>query len=510
MRVGFLRVRLKPAVRPFLNFGREGARARRDRVRAREAISAITARAGGIFGDVAVTATPEQIARHTRRAAQGLGALALLSAVSGGALLIADAAGLMGGALPEASWLVGCGLISGGLTAVSAGLSRAATGMVRAADHPSADLVTLHRRTGETLGVPSTSSSHIALGAETLAGQGLFDRIHVMDRPAFLSALSACANEGREGVVALRLAHQRPGAAPAFTGFEAHVSPAPDGCIRIRWHDTAQPAVDTDDAAARVEAERANDAKTRFLRAMSHELRTPLNSILGFSELLTEDVGQMDVARRADYARIIHQSGQHLLGLVNGILDLSRVEAGAYDLCCEEIDVPALVSGCVEMMALEAERRGVRLVADLSHHLPPLSADQRAVRQILLNLLSNAVKFTPPGGLVELTAVMQGGALVLKVRDTGVGMSSADAARIGEPFFQAGDMDQRRAGIGLGVAVVRALVELHRGAFDVASVLGVGTTATVTLPLCGAAAAVTTIRRPAFAGASAPADRRRA
>lgn len=493
--------------------GKGRALRRLDGVQAPGALSAIRERAGQVFGGIAAprapSVTPDQIARQTRRAAQGLGGLALLSGVAGGAILIADAAGLLTGALPEATWLVGCGLMAAGLAAVSAGLSRSAARMVPPVQDLSGLLVTLHSRSGETLAVESGSPAYAALGTMTLAGQGLFDRIHVMDRPAFLSALSVSATDGRERVVSLRLRHEKPGAAPAFTTFEACIAPAGEGRVRIVWRDGSEAAAEPDEATARAEAERANDAKTRFLRAMSHELRTPLNSILGFSELLTEDVGQMDAARRADYARIIHQSGQHLLGLVNGILDLSRVEAGAYDLCCEEIDIAALISGCLEMMALEAERRGVRLVADVAPHLPSLSADQRAVRQVLLNLLSNAVKFTPAGGVVEVVAGLQGGTLVLKVRDTGAGMSAADLARIGEPFFQAGDMDQRRAGIGLGVAVVRALVELHRGSFDVASVLGVGTTATVTLPLCGPALTAPTVLRPQT-GASVPADRRRA
>lgn len=462
------------------------------------------------MGAAVARPAPELIARQTRRAAQGLGALALLSGVAGGAILVADAAGLLRGALPEATWLVGCGLMAAGLAAVSAGLSRSAVRMIPPAEDLTGLLVTFHTRSGETQRVDGAAPGHAALRADILKGQGLFERIHVMDRPAFLSTLAATASDGRERVVALRLRHEWPGAAPAFAAFDASLLPAGEGEVRIVWRVAAPRGAEIEDAAARVEAERANDAKTRFLRAMSHELRTPLNSILGFSELLTEDVGQMDAGRRADYARIIHQSGQHLLGLVNGILDLSRVEAGAYELCCEEIDVAALVAGCVEMMALEAERRGVRLVADVPPHLPSLSADQRAVRQVLLNLLSNAVKFTPAGGGVELIVGLNGGTLVFRVRDTGVGMTTADLTRLGEPFFQAGDMDQRRAGIGLGVAVVRALVELHRGTFDVASVLGVGTTATVSLPLCGTGTVAPTVLRPHTGAALAPADRRRA
>jgi len=223
---------------------------------------------------------------------------------------------------------------------------------------------------------------------------------------------------------------------------------------------------------------------------MSHELRTPLNAILGFSELLATDTGApLDDARKAEYARIIHDSGQHLLGLVNDILDLSRVEAGAYALEPEAIDVAELVAGCREMVELEAARKTVRVRTLVGSALPPVPADRRALRQVVLNLLSNAVKFTPEGGRVQLTARRQGDHLALRVRDTGPGIRPEDVARLGEPFFQTGEVAQRARGSGLGLAVVKGLVKLHDGTFRVESAPGRGTTVVVTLPLSPARAA---------------------
>ncbi len=434
-----------------------------------------------------------------RHSAAALGGLAFLCALAGGGLLLAAAIGLSETGVPEGGWLLGCGLICAALAAVAAGLSLAAERLDRSLLSVDLALVTLHGRGGEVIAVEHADAVRGSLSDDEWLGLSLFERVLVPDRPVFLATLSnaTAGSAPSEARCEVRLRCEREGEAPDFVWMEMRCLPAGEGRARARWRDINGSKLQAEaDHHARAEAERANLAKSRFLAAMSHELRTPLNTILGFSELLATDTEQrIDPRRKEDYARIIHESGQHLLGVVNDILDLSRVEAGAYDLAFEPLDVAQLVDSCVEMIGLDAARRNVRITTVLPARLPRPMADQRAVRQMTLNLLSNAVKFSEHGGRVEVNVSAQNGALSLSVRDAGAGMSAADMARLGEPFFQAGDAERRARGSGLGLAVVRALVKLHDGAFEVASAVGGGTTVTVSLPVKRAAAVVAPFAR---------------
>jgi cell cycle sensor histidine kinase DivJ len=239
-------------------------------------------------------------------------------------------------------------------------------------------------------------------------------------------------------------------------------------------------------------AEQADAAKTRFLATMSHELRTPLNAIIGFSDMIVqEDELMLSAARRKEYAQLINDSGQHLLSVVNGILDVSKMESGNFEILPETFAPRASLVNCCDLLALKARESGVDLVTDAPRDLPVMTGDPRAFKQILLNLVSNAIKFTEPGGKVRVSAEAAGTCLLVRVTDTGVGIAADDLKRIGKPFFQAGKTYQRRhEGTGLGLCIVNSLVALHAGQISMQSKVGEGTTIAVALPL-------------AFSGASA-------
>jgi cell cycle sensor histidine kinase DivJ len=236
---------------------------------------------------------------------------------------------------------------------------------------------------------------------------------------------------------------------------------------------------------ARTEAEKADAAKSRFLATMSHELRTPLNAIIGFSEMITQEKElALDTARRTEYARLIHESGKHLLSVVNGILDMSKMESGNFEIAAEPFEAREAILSCCDLMALKAREGGIDVIVRAADALPTMVGDQRALKQILLNLLSNAIKFTDRGGRVTVSARAENDSLVLEVADTGVGIGSADLKRIGDPFFQAGKTYQRRhEGTGLGLSIVKALVALHKGEMSVDSKVDEGTTVSIVLPL---------------------------
>ena len=228
---------------------------------------------------------------------------------------------------------------------------------------------------------------------------------------------------------------------------------------------------------------RASQLKSEFLANMSHELRTPLNAIIGFSECLKDGLlGDLE-ADQADYAREIFQSGQHLLSLINDILDLSKIEAGMMELWPEEVDLASLLRNCLTIVKEQAGKKSLTLEQNIENDLAPFHADARRLRQIVYNLLSNAVKFTDPGGSVCLDARRDGCDLLLTVTDSGIGIAAADQQRLFEPFVQLdGDIDRKYEGTGLGLGLVRRLVELHGGRIDLQSELGRGSRFTVRLP----------------------------
>jgi signal transduction histidine kinase len=217
---------------------------------------------------------------------------------------------------------------------------------------------------------------------------------------------------------------------------------------------------------------------------MSHELRTPLNAIIGFSEVLMERMFGEVNEKQADYLKDIHESGRHLLSLINDILDLSKIEAGRMDLDLASFDLPTAISNALTLVRERAQRHGLELRLEVDARIGEFRADERKVKQILLNLLSNAVKFTPQGGRVDVSAKLDTDKVEIAVRDTGVGIAAEDQAAVFEEFKQVGrDYTRKAEGTGLGLALTKRFVELHGGAISLHSEIGKGSTFSFTLPV---------------------------
>jgi two-component system cell cycle sensor histidine kinase PleC len=241
-------------------------------------------------------------------------------------------------------------------------------------------------------------------------------------------------------------------------------------------------------AAARDDAESANRSKSEFLALMSHELRTPLNAVLGFSDILTdESYGQHSDARYLEYSRHIHDSGSHLLRIINEILDLSTLEAGKFKIHDEDFELASPFDDVRRMMSGLARDAGLTMRLESDDGLPGLRGDLRTVRQILINLISNAIKFTPAGGSVTVTARRQslatGGGLLIQITDTGVGIAEQDIPKVLAPFGQIeGPLHREHQGTGLGLPLVQSFMQLHGGEMSIDSALGEGTTISLQFP----------------------------
>ena len=363
------------------------------------------------------------------------------------------------------------------------------------------DVISRHRRNGAVQFISPAVEAMLGTPVARLLGHGLFDRVHVADRPAYLTALSDAARGGEARSVEFRLRRDAPRGGERdhrqvdFIWVEMRCRPleqaspaaaAPEAEVVAVMRDVTDRKIQEQALdLARTAAEQADAAKTRFLATMSHELRTPLNAIIGFSEMIVqEDALMLDAARRKDYAQLINDSGQHLLSVVNGILDMSKMESGNFDISPEPFGPRAALINCCSLLALKARENDIDLVTRIPEDLPDMTGDPRAFKQIALNLVSNAIKFTERGGKVTVSAGVEASRLVLRGTDTVVGISADDLKRIWEPFFQAGKTYQRRhEGTGLGLSIVKSLVGLHAGELTVQSKVDEGTTVTVALPL---------------------------
>ena len=361
------------------------------------------------------------------------------------------------------------------------------------------DVVVRFDTTGTVVQVPTDCEAKLGVPSSDLMGRGLFEHVHVADRPAFLKQIADAAYGVATTATKIRLRTSRGvnGAptAPRYVWIEirarhlatAGTKAAPEAAEVVAM------LRDIDDAhrneveiiASQKSTEEAIHAKDHFLANMTHELRTPLNAIIGFSEMLaSRTLRPVDADKQREYARIVHQSGQHLLSVVNAILDMSKMRSGTFSIVPEAFDIVPIIDLCCDMVALKAEEGRVQIVRDYPAQLEELVGDKRACKQILINLLSNAVKFTPEHGQVTVSARPEGNALVMSVSDTGIGIGTADLAQLGDPFFQARSSFSRPfEGTGLGLSVVRGLVGLHGGTIALESELGRGTRVNIRLPL---------------------------
>ncbi len=262
--------------------------------------------------------------------------------------------------------------------------------------------------------------------------------------------------------------------------------PLPGGGSLATYEDvTSSYSAESQLRSAKEEAELANRAKSDFLANVSHELRTPLNAVIGFSEIIKKEFfGPLGNHRYREYATDIHDSGIHLLSLINDILDLSKIEAGKFELQEAPLDLAATVEASFRVMRDRANEAMVRLETEIPESMPRLVADPRSVKQILLNLLSNAVKFTGPGGSVKVsTRISADGSLLLQVQDNGIGIAEADITKAMAPFGQVdSSLSRKYEGTGLGLPLTRRLADLHGGALQLDSVVGEGTTVTISFP----------------------------
>ena len=248
---------------------------------------------------------------------------------------------------------------------------------------------------------------------------------------------------------------------------------------------TDRKRMEKDLLTAKLRAEDANRAKSLFLANMSHELRTPLNAVIGFAEIIKDELlGAIGERRYRDYAADIHNSGRHLLGLIDDILDMTKVEAGTYQLREDVLDVAKLVSDAVAQVRNLAIQNELTVSVNVLDDIPFLFADERCVRQVVANFLSNGIKFTPKGGNVAAAARLDpDGGIALTVVDTGIGMAQDDIPQALSPFQQLeGSHGRKYEGAGLGLSLIKAMLELHEGTLQVDSNVGVGTTVTARFP----------------------------
>jgi cell cycle sensor histidine kinase DivJ len=347
------------------------------------------------------------------------------------------------------------------------------------------DLITRHSADGRIRFASPASNALLGRQPDQMIGLALPSLVHSDDLQAVQAALIESSYFGRAGEAEVRLRH--------LDGYwvwaeircrpAAHGAGEPADIVAVTRDITERKAHERELVEARDQAMAASRAKSRFLANMSHELRTPLNAIIGFSEVMSREMFGPLGPRYQEYSRLVHESGSHLLELINGVLDMSKIEAGKFELAEEVFDLDDTAAAAVRFVRLAAERGRVALKTEIKAEAHMIFADRRAIKQVLVNLLSNGVKYTPAGGEVRVSARLADGGIEILVTDTGTGISKADLERLGRPFEQVENAETRaKEGTGLGLALVKSLTAMHGGEALLESVIGEGTTVRVRLP----------------------------
>jgi cell cycle sensor histidine kinase DivJ len=354
------------------------------------------------------------------------------------------------------------------------------------------DLITRHSPDGRIRFASPAAYTMLGCTPPDLLGVAPSALVHNGDLKAIQSAFVAASYFGRSATAEVRF--KRSDGSYLWTEIRcrpaALVNGAASDIVAVTRDISERKAHEGALIDARDAAEEANRAKSRFLANMSHELRTPLNAVIGFSEVMTHEMfGPVGSPRYLEYARLINESGSHLLELINGILDMSKIEAGKFDLTEEMFDLAEVADQAARFVKLQADRKGVVLKLGIAPDVHTIFADKRAVKQVLMNLLSNGTKFTPRGGEVRVIAQRRANGVEIAVSDTGMGISPEDVKRLGQPFEQVeGAHTRTQEGTGLGLALVKALTAMHGGEAKIESKLGEGTTVRIYLPYAAVSA----------------------
>ncbi len=447
-------------------------------------------------------------ASANRRLLVGASILAIGSLIG---LYLATAAGVLPNAVSAPSLVllashVGAALYDGALVALIQNHHRSAATQLEASraaycliSENTSDLVTRHDRNGRIVFASPASTALFGIAPDVLVRRGLDAAMRPADAARCYDAIAQCLALREAVSIEVEMASRSDGKSSQWMELKCKPLPtmpgsgAPTGVIAVTRDITARKLHDIAMRQAQDAADSASRAKSAFIATISHELRTPLNAIIGFSEMLHRDMQTKSAdPRQVEYCRIIKDSGDHLMSLVKDLLDVSKIEAGKRTICAEPFRVGDVVKCSVDTLVPAVKAKAIEIDVVIAEDVGEIVGDRRACKQILINLLSNACKFTSEGGRIELAVALDQDEVHLSVRDTGIGITTDHIARLGEPFYQVDSSYSREIeGAGLGLAIVRGLVDLHGGRLEIESELGKGSCFTVVLPLDAEAAPVT-------------------